>query len=599
MSGPTFVNAGTFAGTSSNTVTIALPGSRTNGNLLLAWVRAQGTTTLQTWSLDSTSISNGWTLGSTTINQGGTRPMVFAWRLVDGSEAAPKFNITNSTTVIGQCNQYATPIYSTPIGNVSQNSNNTAVTTATCPAVTATSPNSLAVNIDANFNSTAPPTPSGWSSETSSGSVSGAVRAADIALVNTGDSSGSISVTISSSTYGVFNIEIRSSSSSANATASQTVPDFTSSETVAVTITATASQTIPNFTSAETVAVSSGVSASQTIPNFTSAETVAVSVAVSASQTIPNFASSETVSVALQFSASQIIPNFGAGETVGVGIQAQESATIPPFAQVATFTGPAPFAQIFKGVIGEVKVNRKGLATLEARGLLTLGRGVITERYGPMCRNDLGDDAGEEGSGGTCMIPILPSDVQRSTAYITKAGATRIDQAYVRARTASAGNPSDYANVYYECTTAGATAGTAPSYDPVVGHTTVDGTATFTTRNAWLRYAQVASVIDDFTFTLTAHPDTRDVDGWFALGEGIVRSGPRTGFPFHMKAWAHFALKVTTFNIISDMLAPGYWVELSAGCDKRPVTCNGTFSNIANYRGEDFTPGRDLPLTQN
>lgn len=301
------------------------------------------------------------------------------------------------------------------------------------------------------------------------------------------------------------------------------------------------------------------------------------------------------------FSASQTVPDFTSGETVTVLVQVQQNASIPAFGQVATLSAPAPYAKVFDGAIGQVTINRRGLATFEARGLLTLGRGVITERYGPMCRNDLGDDAGASGSGGTCMIPILPSDVQRSTAYILAAGATRIDQAYVRAKTASAGNPSDYADVYYECTTAGTTAVSAPSYDPVVGHTTTDGSAVFTTRNAWLRYAQVNTIIDDYTFTVTSLPDPRaNVDGWFALGECIIRSGAFAGFPLHMKSWFHSSLTVVCFaNLVSSQLAPGDWIELSPGCDKRPSTCFGTFNNILNFRGEDFTPGRDLPLTQN
>ncbi|MBR0799277.1 hypothetical protein JQ615_28195 [Bradyrhizobium jicamae] len=74
MPTPTFVDAGTYAAATAATITPALPGSRVNGNLLIAFAHYGGAPpSAQTWA-----VSSGWTVLAS-INQGTTiRRMLLA-----------------------------------------------------------------------------------------------------------------------------------------------------------------------------------------------------------------------------------------------------------------------------------------------------------------------------------------------------------------------------------------------------------------------------------------------------------------------------------------------------------------------------------------
>lgn len=63
-----------------------------------------------------------------------------------------------------------------------------------------------------------------------------------------------------------------------------------------------------------------------------------------------------------------------------------------------------------KGRLGEITVTPNGFFLAELRGLLQAYQQKIGELYSPECRADLGDER--------CKIPILPTLVPRSTAFI-------------------------------------------------------------------------------------------------------------------------------------------------------------------------------------
>lgn len=250
---------------------------------------------------------------------------------------------------------------------------------------------------------------------------------------------------------------------------------------------------------------------------------------------------------------------------------------------------------LLQGAIGKVSANRDGVITLEARGLLTRSRGLVTERYSPMCRADLGDDR--------CKIPLLPSDVARNTAYVlgTPKNYKRVDQGWMRVRTASAGDPTDYANLVWECTTAGTTAGSLPGgyTGATLGTTVTDGTAHFTARDSFTRSAVIASVSDNHTVVLSSLDEPRSAAaGWFTLGTLLIRSGPNAGIaiPISNSAGTTGSQTLKFFMDITPWIAGGESVEVCKGCDKTEATCLGTFDNIVNRRAETFVPGRDLSL---
>jgi hypothetical protein len=237
--------------------------------------------------------------------------------------------------------------------------------------------------------------------------------------------------------------------------------------------------------------------------------------------------------------------------------------------------------------ISAVTEDGNGIVTISVNGQLNRTRGPLTEHYSLLGREDLGDDR--------CKVPILPAEIKRSTAYVLKpvtGGLQAVNDCYGRVATGVAGTVDDYANVYYECTTAGTTASTAPTYDPTVGNTTTDGTAVFTARNAWLRYAR-GQRTGDFTIQLTALPDPRATDDtWYVLGGLYVRSGTLNGFPkMDIRAWDHSTLTLTMFLPIGTNDIPANTqLELHPGCDRTPEMCFSRFNNTVNRRSENYAP---------
>ena len=106
-----------------------------------------------------------------------------------------------------------------------------------------------------------------------------------------------------------------------------------------------------------------------------------------------------------------------------------------------------------------------------------------------------------------------------------------------------------------------------------------------------------------FDYTLDAPSDgqvftLRGVEnfnpGWFEGGQLQVTSGPAAGLRGLIKSDVGTQDRVVTlwtpFNAPVD---PGDVLRLTAGCDKRPVTCREKFGNLVNFQGFPDMPGDD------
>jgi hypothetical protein len=214
---PTFVNAGAMASfTVAASVTPVLPGSRVNGNVLIAPCRFCGSGAAGTVSVSGA----GWVIGASVNQAVNHRATVVAYRYVDGTEAAPTFTSTlGSNTFEAQVLQYTGVVASTPFGNttvgwfdgVNPNAfDGGANLPLRCPAMVSAHPGSVALNI-AMINplvTAAPSTPSGW---TSHSTTTQAANMSDMPLPVSGTSTGAISLPDTGiANWTEFIVEVRS-----------------------------------------------------------------------------------------------------------------------------------------------------------------------------------------------------------------------------------------------------------------------------------------------------------------------------------------------------------------------------------------------------
>lgn len=226
------------------------------------------------------------------------------------------------------------------------------------------------------------------------------------------------------------------------------------------------------------------------------------------------------------------------------------------------------------GRLGEVTLQQDGTFQAEFRGLAQAFSTIIGEVTTPECRVDLGSPR--------CGIPIAPAMVQRSTAYVV--GAVVV---------------AGIDNRIHICTTAGTTAASAPAYNGTVAGTTNDGSAVFTTQEAFTRVATVSAVTDPSSFEITVDED-RDVTGWFDQGLIQFTSGANAGVAREVRSWTKTGDDtgdVLLFLPFPFEVAVSDELVISPGCLKRlEEDCRDKFDNVINYQGEPFLPGADEVL---
>jgi hypothetical protein len=226
--------------------------------------------------------------------------------------------------------------------------------------------------------------------------------------------------------------------------------------------------------------------------------------------------------------------------------------------------------------VAEIDYDERGkIASFEVRGILQRAKEITVEENSVGCRSTLGDQRK-----GHCNVPLYPDDVARNTAYAVGD--------YVRH--ATAGN---YGNRMFRVTTAGTTAGSAPSYDYTVGNTTTDGTAVFTAEEAWVRSGTIATVTDNGNFTATL-TESRAVDGWFALGLVKWLTGNNAGTYNQVRVWTQATSRIQLWGATRFNVQVGDTFEIVPGCDKKFSTCLAKFNNTINFRGEHLLPGQDF-----
>ena len=267
-----------------------------------------------------------------------------------------------------------------------------------------------------------------------------------------------------------------------------------------------------------------------------------------------------------QFSAAMI--SGGSFDPIDVAVGRFDGATV--LIEITNAASPTARDFDFFGRIGATDLTTLESVAFEARNPHAFPNYQLVETYSVMCRHMFG--------GRFCRVPIMRPDVARASAYA--AGAA------TRTRFAAANTPEDYANRYLECTVAGTTAASAPAFSSVVGATTVDGSATWTTRDAWERAARVASISNRHNIILDRLPDVRAASaGWYAPGKVFFDSGRYKNRGGKIGVWNESTFQITLFEPLGGFVAVNDWLFIWPDCNKTLDMCVDKYANGLNYGG--------------
>ncbi|MCP1832841.1 hypothetical protein [Bradyrhizobium sp. USDA 4545] len=220
------------------------------------------------------------------------------------------------------------------------------------------------------------------------------------------------------------------------------------------------------------------------------------------------------------------------------------------------------FSGLLKGEVNDVDLD--GNAQFEILNKFALQRDVFVRQYSVEDDVDFGDPRRNK-------IPTFPTiDVTSDDLSDVTRSATVAVGDRRRFRYGSAGNPSDYHNVYWEVTavTTGVTGGSAPSSPSDTPDDTVtDGGVTFTVRNAYVRAFQVASIIDSRHITISVTEPRATDPAWFAPGLLVMRSGYCSNRVSDVDAWDGTS-QIEMVVPFADLLTVGDWGEIAPDYDQ-------------------------------
>jgi hypothetical protein len=196
---PAIATTGTLTGSpAQTTATLTMPTLLVNGNVLVAFVQlpAAGSKTF--------SVGGGWTIGDT--DAGGNA--AWAWRYVDGSEAAPVFSWGGASVAWhGQITQVQTVKATAAIGSF--NKNNGTVSPISVSAVTTTGLRSLILAILLKQGNEVISVPTSFSTVAQFNDATASDRMAAETVAASGVASDTVSVAISNAVWQGFLIEIK------------------------------------------------------------------------------------------------------------------------------------------------------------------------------------------------------------------------------------------------------------------------------------------------------------------------------------------------------------------------------------------------------
>ena len=250
-----------------------------------------------------------------------------------------------------------------------------------------------------------------------------------------------------------------------------------------------------------------------------------------------------------------------------------------------------------RGHMGNM-TRREETFVAELHGLTQRYIQEVVGLYSAGCRADLGDQPGPSPSLHGCKVQLDPPTWAASLNAALRLDRDAAALADVGSPTpVNVVKPSTFNDRHFQCTTAGQTGASEPSWNLTIGGTTSDGSAVWTTIQALTIEANVATVNSNREFTIDYTGDASEAlltGGLCTFLDTISPSPNNAGLKKEVKQYSVSPPTIVLFLPMPFDIQVGDPVTITAGCDKTLATCRDTFDNILNFRGEPYVPGNDL-----
>lgn len=193
---------------------------------------------------------------------------------------------------------------------------------------------------------------------------------------------------------------------------------------------------------------------------------------------------------------------------------------------------------------------------------------------------------------GTRYLSWSATPVSQDTYSITRLAVDGFDQLTVKQDLVDGSDFRMFGGVEFECTVAGTSSGTMPTFGTTLGDVTVDGTVEWTTKvPKWMFLDTVATVPANSSTIVVSNLDNATED-FFEWGVLKFLSGKNVGFAIEILHYDNVTKTIQTALPIPFKSEVGDIVQIQVGCDKRRRTCIMKFNNILEFRGHPDVPGQ-------
>jgi len=233
------------------------------------------------------------------------------------------------------------------------------------------------------------------------------------------------------------------------------------------------------------------------------------------------------------------------------------------------------FGILRRGKIGKI-TNERSQYAIELRGMMEAYKKRILDLYTAQCIVDLGD--------AKCKVQLNPPVWTALTGFTIRASGLGESGGIVK--------PTAENRRHFKAVIAGTSGASEPSWDTVIGNTTVDGTVTWEAIQS-LFLPGVVEQVSTATHRIFIDNSMVELDDFFLGGKLTWLTGDNANRSFEVKRFKTVNSNKELELILSTFLPikVGDTYTIQAGCSKRKdEDCIAKFDNIVNFRGYPLIP---------